>query len=103
MTYKGFDRCTSAFLRIVLHVDRAAAETARYDLRCTGCLPSKYALIAEKAKGHHADFASTLDGVHRRTRRQDNQNHRDERCSEPADPSVGRHSEPRFVIAASFL
>jgi hypothetical protein len=82
----GFDRCTSAVLRIVLHVDRAAPETARYNLRCTTRLSFKHALIAEKAEGHHADLANTLDGVHRRTRRRDSQNQSEERCSEPADP-----------------
>jgi hypothetical protein len=51
-----------------LHVDRAAPETARYDLCCVGRLASKHALIAEKAEGHHAHLASILNGVHRRNR-----------------------------------
>ena len=63
----------------------------------------KHALIAEKAEGHHADLANTLDGVHRRTRRRDSQNQSEERCSEPAGPRLERHGEPRFVIVASFL
>ena len=58
------DRCASAFLRIVLHVDRTAPETARYHLCGAGCLASKHALIAEKAKGHHAHLVSIPDGVH---------------------------------------
>src|SRR5262245_25230038 len=94
--------CTSAFFRIVLHVDRTAPETVRHDLCCTGRLPSKHALIAEKAEGHHADLASTLNGVHRPGQR-DSQNQSDERCREPADPGPGLHREPRFVIAASLL
>jgi len=96
---RGFDRCTSAFLRIVLHGDRAAPETARYDLCCAGRLASKHALIAEKAEGHHAHLASILNGVHRRNRRRDRQTESDERRTEPADPRLGDHGEPRFVIA----
>jgi len=34
-----------------LHVDRAAPETARYDLCGAGRLTSKHALVAEKAEG----------------------------------------------------
>jgi hypothetical protein len=60
-------------------------------------------LIAKKAEGHHADLAGTLNSVHWRTRRRDSQNQSDQRCAEQADPRLGRHSEPRFVITASFL
>src|SRR5882672_5323617 len=93
---QAFNRCTSAFLRIVLHIDRAAPETARYDLCCTGRLASKHALIAEKAEGHYAHLASILNGVHRRNRRRDRQNESDERRAEPADPRLGGHGEPRL-------
>src|SRR5216683_2520081 len=56
-------------------------------------------LIAEKAEGHHAHLASILNGVHRPNRRRDRQNESDERRAEPADPRLGGHGEPRFVIA----
>jgi len=84
---QAFNRCTSAFLRIVLHVDRGAPETARYDPCCAGRLVSKHALIAEKAEGHHAHLASILDGVHRRNRRRNDQNKSNERSADPADPT----------------
>src|SRR5467141_3162942 len=74
-------------------------KTARYNLCCAGRLASEHALIAEKAEGHHAHLASILDGVHRRNRRRDRQNESDERRAEPADPRLGGHGEPRFVIA----
>ena len=61
---QALDRCTSAFLRIVLHVDRTVPKTARYDLCGAGRLASKHALIAEKAEGHHAHPVSTPGGVH---------------------------------------
>jgi hypothetical protein len=58
---------------------------------CAAPVPSKHALIAEKAEGHHAHLASTLNGVHRRTRRRDSQSQSDQRCAEQADPRLGRH------------
>src|SRR6266851_3462112 len=96
---QGVDRCTSALLGIVLHVDRASVEAVRYDLCRASSLASKHALVAEKAEGHHAHLASILNGAHRRNRRRDDQNKSDERRGEPADPRLGRHGEPRFVIA----
>jgi hypothetical protein len=71
---EGFDRCTSALLRIVLHVDWVAPETARYDLCCAGRLVSKHTLIAEKAEGHYAHLARVLNRVQGRSRRHDRQN-----------------------------
>src|SRR6202048_4740000 len=68
----------------VLHVDRAAPETARDDPGCAGRLASKYALIAEKAEGHYAHLASIFNGVHRRNRPRDGQNKKEERRDEPA-------------------
>src|SRR3974390_3404109 len=44
---QALDRCASAFLRVVLHVDWTAPETARNDLCGAGRLASKHALIAE--------------------------------------------------------
>jgi len=82
-----------------LHFDRAAPETARYDLCCAGPLASKHALIAEKAEGHHAHLASLVNGVHLRNRRRDGQNKSDKRRAEPADPRLGCHRELRFMIA----
>src|SRR5882724_8054257 len=96
---QAFDRCTSASLRIVLHLDRAVPEAVRYDLRCAGRLAFKHALIAEKAEGHYAHLASILNGARRRNRRHDDQNKSDDRRPEPTDPRLGRHGEPRFVIA----
>src|SRR6266404_3210586 len=41
---QGVDRCTSALLGIVLHVDRASVEAVRYDLCRASSLASKHAL-----------------------------------------------------------
>ena len=70
-----------------MHVDRAVPEAVRYDLSCAGRLASKYALIAEKAEGHHAHLASIFNGVRRRNRRRNGQNKSDERRAEPAAPT----------------
>jgi hypothetical protein len=40
-----------------------------------------------------------LSGVRRRNRRHDGQNKHRKWRTEPADPRLGRHGEPRFVIA----
>jgi hypothetical protein len=58
-------------------------------------------LIAEKAKGHHADFVDIFGGVHCRNRQRDGKGKRDERCANPPDPGlqghgVGHHGEPQF-------
>src|SRR5207244_4218647 len=67
--------------------DRAASETARYDLCCARRLASKHALIAEKAEGHHAHLASILNGVHQRNRRRNGQHKSEEGRAEPAGPT----------------
>jgi len=97
-----FDRCISALLGIVLHIDRASPKTASYDLSCTGRLGSKHALIPVQAKGHHADLSSVLNSMYRSNQRPDGQKKSDERRTEP-DRGPGGHGEPRFEIAATEL
>jgi hypothetical protein len=99
---QAFNRCTSAFLRIVLHVDRAAPETARYDLCCTRRLASKHALIAEKAEGHHAHLASILNGVHRRNRRRNGQHKSDYRRADSVGPTW-MHSFTRAFLSTGHV
>src|SRR5260370_41127154 len=83
---QGVDRCTSALLGIVLHVDRASVEAVRYDLCRASSLASKHALVAEKAEGHHTDLVSILDSVHRRDRWRDGQDNGEVRRAEQRDP-----------------
>ncbi len=81
---QAFDRCTSASLRVVLHLDRAVPEAVRYDLRCAGRLAFKHALIPKKAERHYAHLASILNGMRRGNRRREDQNKSDERRASDA-------------------
>jgi len=60
-------------------------------------------LIAEQAKGHHANLSSVLNSMYRRNQRPDGQKKSDERRDKPPDRRPGRHGEPRFETAATEL
>ncbi|MCP1777330.1 hypothetical protein [Bradyrhizobium japonicum] len=60
-------------------------------------------MIAEQAKGHHANLSGVLNSMYRRNQRPDGQKKSDERSDEPPDRGPGGHGEPRFEIAATEL
>src|SRR5689334_23717563 len=93
---QSFDRCISAFLRIVLHVGWASLETTGYDLSCARRLGSEHVLIAEQAKGHNTHLSSVLNSMYRRNQRPDRQKKSDERRAEPLDRGPGGHERTLF-------